>query len=581
MKKDWASLVLNRRSVIKRSAALAMSVPAVSALIAACGNEENSPDPTEGGSAAQLDESTSEPGETEEAEETEAPATSEPDDEDTEEPEPTNESGESSKGGRLRVALTGDPPNLDIIQSSDSIVVLVGGHIYETLFTWDAEYRPVPYLAESLEVSDDGLVNTITLRPDVPFHNGEILSAKDVIASVERWGAVSSLGRSLMKVLEEMVEVDPLTIEFHLSEPFGTLAMTFARQLQGCAIYPASVLANSTETDLAEFIGTGPYRFVEWNPDQHILLERFDDYAQPAGNPDGYAGAKAQHFDEIEFVPVPAEASRVAGLLAGDYHYVETLSPDHLPAMESADNITVETLPADAWINIVLNMRSPVFEDLRVRRAVQVCLDHQAIMQAAVGEGFYELTPELVPGAPVWYTEAGSEYFNVNDPEQARSLLEEAGYDGAPIRILVSQEIQQEYNATLTMAQQMEAAGFTIDLQVMDGASLSDLRNEEDTWEIYTAWASFRPDPSMRNLSCNATGWWCEEEKDQMLADMLTESDIEVRFELWEQVQQRFYEDVPRLKIGNTLRVNFHASALRDIGPTEMQPDFSNAWLEG
>lgn len=558
--------VCNRRDFIKRSAALALSLPAMSALIAACGDASDNPEPTTSRPAAQPDQTTTEPDETE-AEEPQSEPTSIPD--------------APRRGGRLRVALTGDPPNLDIIQTSDSVVVLVGSHIYETLFTWDAEYRPVPLLAEALEVSDDGLVNTITLRPGVSFHNGETLSAGDVTASIERWGAVSSLGGDLMNVLDEIIEVDPLTIELHMSQPFGTLAMTLCRQLRGCAMYPASVLAKSTESDLAEVIGTGPYRFVEWNPDQYILLERFDDYAQPVGNPDGYAGQKLQHLDEIEFVPVPAEASRVAGLLAGDYHYVETLSPDHLPAMETAGNVTTETLPADAWINIVLNMRSPVLEDQRIRRAVQVCLDHEAIMQASVGEGFYELTPELVPGAPFWYTEAGIEYFNVNDPEQARELLDEAGYDGTPIRILVTQAVQQEYNATLTMAQQMEEVGFNVDLQVMDGASLSDLRNQEDAWEIYTAWASFRPDPSMRNLSCSATGWWCEEEKDQMLADMLTESDIEVRFELWEQVQQRFYEDVPRLKIGNTMRVNFHASNLQDIGPTEMQPDFSNAWLEG
>lgn len=568
----WSRIPIDRRTLLKRSATLAMSLPAISALIAACGDDEEEPTATR--PAAQPDSTNTEAAEEEPAGEEDEPTAT------TAEPTPTSFLDDPRYGGRLRVALTGDLPNLDIVQTSDSIVVLVGSHIYETLFTWDAEYRPVPLLAEALEVSDDGLVNTITLRP-ASFHNGETLSATDVIASIERWGAVSSLGRSLMGVLEELVEVDPLTVELHLSEPFGTLAMTLSRQLQGCAIYPASVLANSTESDLDEFIGTGPYQFVEWNPDQHILLERFDDYSQPAGNADGYAGNKAQFVDEIEFVPVPAEASRVAGLLAGDYHYVETLSPDHLPTMESAENVTVETLPADAWINIVLNMRSPVLENHQVRRAVQICLDHQAIMQASVGEGFYELTPELVPGAPFWYTEAGIEYFNVNDPEQARELLEEAGYDGEPVRILVTQEIQQEYNATVTMAQQMEAVGFNIDLQVMDGASLSDLRNEEDTWEIYTAWASFRPDPSMRNLSCGATGWWCEEEKDQMLADMLTESDIEVRFELWEQVQQQFYEDVPRLKIGNTLRVNFHASNLQDIGPTEMQPEFSNAWLEG
>lgn len=483
-------------------------------------------------------------------------------------------------GGRLRVALTGDLPNLDVVQTTDSIVLLVGSHMYETLFTWDAEYRPALALAESHEVSDDGLTHTITVREGVPFHNGEILDADDVVASVERWGRVSGLGQELMESVDEVVAVDSSTVEFRLSRPFGTFAMTLARQLQGSPIYPASVLAESTDTELAEYVGTGPYRLVEWRPDQHVLLERFDEYVGRDSPPDGYAGAKARYLDEIEFVPVPSEAARVAGLQSGDYHALETVSPDQVPVLRGADGVTVGVLPADSWLNVVLNMRSPVLDDLLVRRAIQVGLDYELIMLAAFGEGYFELSPELVPGAGTWYTDAGREYYDVGDPDEARRLLDEAGYDGEPLRILVTNEVQQEYNATLTMAQQLEAIGFTVDVQVMDGATLSDRRSNEDGWEMYTAWASFRPDPVMRNLTCSATGWWCDAGKDALLERLQTESDYDERFAIWEQVQEAFYEDVPRLKIGNTMRVNAFSDRLHDIGPTEMQPDFSNAWLE-
>ena len=535
----------DRRRFLQRAGMLAFSLPAVSTLLAACGGSN---DPVSGA--------------------TSTTAT------------PPDRTPAQRRGGRLRVALTGDPPNLDVNQTTDSIVLLVTSHIYETLFTWDAEYRPVPLLAEKFEVSDDGLLNTVTLRDNVPFHNGEVLSAADVIASVKRWGNVSSLGQSLMEAVDEIVEVDDRTIEFRMSQPYGTFAMVMARQLQGCAIYPASVIERSTDTELAEFIGTGPYRFVEWNPDLHILIERFDDYASSDAPPEGYAGGKAQYLDAIEFVPVPNEATRIAGMQTGNFHFVETVSPDQVPALASTEGLAVELLPADSWLNIVLNLRSPLLEDRSVRRAIQTALDHNAIMLAAFGEGYYELTPELLPGAGVWYSEAGSEYFNVNDPGLARELLDEAGYDGTPLRMLATQEVQQEYNATLTMKQQLEAAGFVVDLQIFDGATLSSRRNDENAWEMYTAWASFRPDPVMRNLTCSATGWWCDEAKDQLLADLQTESDYDVRFAIWEQVQQLFYEDVPRLKIGNTLRVNVHAANLHQIGPTGMQPDFSNAWLE-
>lgn len=484
------------------------------------------------------------------------------------------------RGGSLKVALTGDPPNLDLHQTTDSIVLLVVSHMYETLFTWDADYRAVPLLAETHEVSHDALLHRVTLRQGVTFHNGEEMRASDVVASIKRWGAISGLGEGLLDVTEEIIEVDTHTIEFKLSAPFGTFAMALSRQLQGCAIYPKSVLYGSSDTALSVFVGTGPYRLTEWLPDQHILMERYPDYAAPSGEPDGYAGTKAQLLDAIEFVPVPNEASRIAGMQAGDYHFVETASPDQLPALTGSEIVTVETLPADSWLNIVLNLRSPVLEDPRVRRAIQTALDHEAIMLAAFGEGFYELTPELVPGAATWYSDAGSEYFNQHNPDDARRLLEEAGYDGASIRMMTTQEVQQEYNATLTMQQQLEAVGFTVELQVYDGATLSDRRNDESLWEMYTASASFRPDPIMRNLTSSATGWWEDDAKDQLLAELQAESDYDTRFVIWEQVQRQFYEDVPRLKIGNARRILVRSTNLQNIGPTELQPEFSNAWLE-
>ena len=486
---------------------------------------------------------------------------------------------EPRRGGTLRVALTLEPPTLDLHQTTDIVVLHIMGHVYETLFTWDDRYNVVPLLAESHEVSADGLRITVRLRQGVPFHNGETLQAADVIASVERWGRVVGLGEGLLAVTDEIVEVDPTTVEFRLSRPFGTFPIALARALQGCAIYPKSTLDQSSDTDLAEYIGTGPYRFVEWLPDQHVALERFDDYASLPGPPIGYSGGKGQYLDRLEFLPVRDEASRVAGMQTGDYHYLEIVNPDQSPILSEDPSLTVETLPADAWLNFVLNLESPVFANVDVRRAVQLALDHEPIMQAAVGEGFYELTPTLLPGAPIWESDAGAEFYNQYDPGRASELLQDAGYDGTPLRFMTTQEIPQEYNATVVVKQQLEEAGFLIDLQVFDGATLSDLRNDPTAWELYTATASFRPDPVLRNLTCSASGSWCTAEKDALLADLQSEAEFEARYPIWEAVQQAFYEEVPRLKIGSIRRIHPRNGKLQGIGPTELQPDFSNAWF--
>ena len=460
------------------------------------------------------------------------------------------------------------------------MVLLICAHAYETLFTWDAGYRPAPLLAETHQVLDGGFRHRVVLRENVSFHNGEILTAADVIASVDRWSTISGLGQDLMASVDEIVEVDRLTLDFEMHRQYGAFQTALSRQLQGCAIYPRSVLERSTRTKLAEYVGTGPYEIIEWLPDRYVQLARFSDYRRADEKRDGYAGSKAAHLDSIRFLSVRNEASRIAGMQAGDYHYVETISPDQAPVLRDASGLRVDTLPADSWLNIVLNLRSPIFASTDVRRALQVAIDHEQIMLAAVGEGFYEITPELLPGASAWYSESGSEFFNRNDPGRAATLLEQSGYDGSPLRMMVTQEVQHEYNATLTMKQQLERAGFNVDLQVFDGATLSDRRNDESLWETYTASASFRPDPVMRNITKSATGWWENSEKEELLLQLQTESDFERRFEIWERIQLLFYEDVPRLKIGNIKRLLARSSLLRDIGPSEMQPEFSNAWLD-
>jgi peptide/nickel transport system substrate-binding protein len=483
-------------------------------------------------------------------------------------------------GGRLTVALTGDLPTLDLAQSSDAVVMLVTSHVAETLFTWDADYRAVGLLAESHEVSDDGLTHTLRIREGVPFHNGEVLDADDVVASLTRWGEVSGLGGDVMGTVTEIVATDPRTVTITTETPNGTLPVALARQLQGSPILPASVLAQSTPAALAELVGTGPYRLTDWSPDRRILLERFDEYVGPPGDADGYAGARAQHLDAIEFVPVPSEAARVAGLQAGDYDYLETVSPDHAPVLTSAAGVQVEVADADAWLNVVLNLESDLLADVRIRRAIQIGIDNEFIMQSAFGAGYFELTPELLPGADAWATDAGNELYDVHDPARARELLAEAGYDGRPVRLLASREIPQEYNAAQALAQQLEGLGLAVDLQALDGVGLSAAREDQQAWEMYVAWASFRPDPMMRNLTCAADGWWCDAHKDELLRVVQSDPDFDVRRDAWEQVQTLFYEDVPRLKIGNTNRVLAMSSDLRDVGPTAMQPDFSNAWIE-
>lgn len=495
--------------------------------------------------------------------------------------EPEDEFPEAYYGGSLRVALIDEPPTFDIHQTTTSTTAFVSWHIFEALFTWDADLHVMPELPEEYTVSSDGLTYRFVLREDVMFHDGNPLTAADVIASIERWGRIVGLGQSLLDAVDEFVIEDDRTFEIHLSEPFGTLPVALARQNQGCAIYPASVIGESGDESLATIVGTGPYRLVEYQPDQHILLERFEVYTPAPGEVDGYGGNKHRFLDQLMFIAVSDEAARVAGLEAGDYDFLENISPDQVQEIEDNPDVVVELGEACCYPNLVINQRSELMQSHHVRRAVQLALDHEPILQAGYGEGFYRLEPSLLMRETPWHTEAGSEYFDVHDIEQARRLLAEAEYDGTPVRFMVTQAYRDLFNASIVIAQQLEDVGFTVDMQQFDWASLSDRRNDPDVWDLYLTLATFRPDPIMRNLTCEAAGWWCDEEKDELLRLVQTQGDYEERYEVWEEIQWMFYDQVPRIKIGDTYPVLARSPRIHNFPKlTQLQPAFWNSWVD-
>jgi peptide/nickel transport system substrate-binding protein len=498
----------------------------------------------------------------------------------TPEPELTGEFADAAYGGELRIALIDEPPTFDIHQTTTSTTAFVSWHIFEALFTWDADLNVIPEIPEEYTVSSDGLTYRFKLREDMLFHDGEPLTAEDVVASIERWGRLVGLGRSLMEAIDEFVIEDDRTFEIHLKEPFGSLPVALARQNEGCAIYPKWVMDEDGDDPIQTLIGTGPYRFIEHLPDQHILLERFEVYTPAPGEVDGYAGPKHRFLDQLIFIAVSDEASRVAGLQAGDYDFLESISPDQIEELENSPDVIVERDLACCYPNLVINQQSDLMQDQQIRKAVQLALDHEPILQAGYGDGYYRLDPSLLMQETPWHSLAGAESFDVHDLELAAQLLADAGYGGTPVRFMVTQAYRDLYNSSVVIAQQLEDVGFEVDMQVMDWATLSDRRNDPDIWDLYLTLATFRPDPIMRNLTCDAAGWWCDEEKEELLHLVQVEGDFDERYAIWEQIQQKFYDQVPRIKIGDTFSVLARSPRVHNFPEiTQLQPAFWNSWV--
>jgi peptide/nickel transport system substrate-binding protein len=438
-------------------------------------------------------------------------------------------------------------------------------------------------LAESHEVSSDQLTHTIKLRKNVPFHNGDEMKSADVVASLKRWATKQGLGKALFAATASVKEVDDYTIEFVMKNPYGTFESSLGYYYQGPAIYPKSVVDAAGDGQIKDFIGTGPYKFVERQPDRYIKLARFDDYAALPGEASGYGGHKYAYVDEIVFTPVGDEAARIAGLQSGDYQFLESISADQYDTLKNDSVAAARVLPPAGWDTFVLNWKSPLMGNQKLRQAFQAALGHEQIMLAGWGDGFYRIDPSVMQKETVWYSTSGSDLYNRNDPATAKQLLQDAGYDGTAVRFMTTKQYLQQYNEAVVGKQQLEAAGFKIDLQVFDWATLIDRRSKPDMWDVFTTGISFRPDPTQLAIMqlCSWPGWWCSDSSNALLDKIRSESDFDARFKLWEQLQQNFYTEVPMIKLGDTKSVIAQAKKLQGVSEQQqLGPQLWNVWLE-
>ena len=478
------------------------------------------------------------------------------------------------QGGVLKAAMIGEPPTLDTHTTTATIAYQIAWHVFETLYTYDRQYLPVPHLAESHTVTDGGRRYTITLRKGVKFHNGKDLTAADAVASIQRWGRLHTTGKTVFKTIEAVDAKDPLTLVIHLREPSGSLLYALASSY--LAIHPKAVLDAAGDQPVKEFIGTGPFRFVEHRPDRHIRLGRFKEYVARSEASDGHAGKRTAWVDEIRFMPVPDTAVRIAGIESGEYHFAQTIKPDQHDRLKANPKIDLAIIKPAGWITAAPNHKQGVMTNRKIRQAMQAVLDMEPIMTAALGHrAFFRIDGSLYfPEQGIFHTPVGVTGYNLKNKERARALLKEAGYAGEPVRWITTKEYDYMYNSAVVGKQQMEEVGFKVDLQVLDWATVVQRRNKPELWDVFTTGITFGPDPALTsNLQCNWPGWWCHEEKERLLAELIREGDPKKRRAIIERIQAVFYDDVGRIKMGDF----FTMYATRDLKGFQASP-FLHFW---
>ncbi|TCT04117.1 ABC transporter substrate-binding protein [Paralcaligenes ureilyticus] len=485
----------------------------------------------------------------------------------------------AGKDQSASLAMIGDPQTLDPMLTTADLVGTIMQHVYEPLYTFDAKWNVVPMLAVALPViSDDGKVFEIALREGVNFHNGQKMTAEDVVASLDRWSKISPRGKAVAKEIAEIKIISPSKIAIHLNNRYAPLLAQLAFSSSMAAIMPKSTIA----AQLTQFIGTGPYKLKERRPDQYTILDRFDSYSARTEAPSGYGGRRTAVIKELRFVPVPDSNTRVEGALSGQFAYADLLPVESVKRVERGGASVVPIITKNfGFPYLVFNTKEGTLQSQPMRQAAQTAMGTEELLAAAFGDPrFFIVEPNFFPKGTPYYSDAGAGHYNNNDPKKAAELAKKAGYANKPIRILASRQYEFHYNIAMVLVEQFKRAGLATDLQVVDWATLLQRRNDAKLWDIYITHSGLFPEPMLSppQLGSGAPGWWESPEKAATIKAFNDAVDLNKRGPLWGAVQKVVYDQVPFVELGKFNSLSARSSKLQNFVPGAW-PFFWNATL--
>lgn len=460
----------------------------------------------------------------------------------------------SENGGTLNVAYMAQPPVLDPHVTVSVATTEIGRNIYESLLAFNEKNEAAPLLAESFEPSEDLKSITFKLRKGVKFHNGEEMTADDVVASMERWRELNGKAKTYF-ANSEFVKEDDYTVILQMDKPFTIAKYILATNINYPAIMPKEIIENAPAAGVKEYIGTGPFKFEEWKQDQYIKLVKNEEY-QSAGNaPDGLVGKKEPLVDEVYFRMVPDSSTRTAGIQTGEYDIAFQIPYDNYPVLEDDPNLDMITHP-EGFSTVVFNNRNGFFSDEKARQALNLAVNKSEVLMAAFAdEQFYTKEHGLLSKEFIsWYSEEGRGQYDAYNPEVAEKLFKEAGYNGEVLTILTTRDYEDQYQAAVVIQANLKKVGVETELKVYDWPTLMDVREDDKFYDLMTMGYNPVTDPTQINFldsRINYTGWTDSPEIDNLLDRLMVAPSDEEAKEVFGTLQKESWEYLPAIKFGD------------------------------
>jgi len=434
----------------------------------------------------------------------------------------------SGQSGTLEIAIDQSPVGLDphVATAFSSFAVI--DQIYDGLLELNSELEFEPALAESWEVSDDGLTYTFTLRDDVTFHNGRAMTSEDVVYSYNRIMAeeTGSPTASRFTQVASVEAPDARTVVFTLKGPFAP----FLSNLTNLTVIPREVVEEGNVQQ--EAIGTGPFMLEEWVPDTYVLLRANPNYYR-----EGEPGVEALRFNIV-----PEASTRAAGLRSGEYHFLPDVDPATAETIRGVPGVTLLETQDLAYTLLGLNVSQPPFDDPRVREAINLAIDRDEIVQAVY---FGNAVPggPLSPGLSEWALDTDEFSCYQSDPEAASALLAEAGQEDLEFEMLTFGTIPVVSDLVQVLQAQFERAGITATINVAEFGTFVQ-RWQNSDFEAFVSLNGGSTDPDGYLYRTFYTGGstnvfnYSDPEVDALLDEGQTVTNDEARYDAYAEVQR-------------------------------------------
>ena len=497
------------------------------------------------------------------------------------------------RGGTLIFGRGGDSVGLDPALEEDGESFKVCDNIYDTLVQYKDESTELEAgLATNWESSEDGLIWTFHLRKGVIFHDGTPFNAEAVLFSLNRQhddthpfhkiggSYIYWIATGLSEIVDKIIAVDDFTIQIHLKTAYAPFIYTIA-------ITPFSIVSPTAVKKWGnEFsnnpVGTGPFKFVQWDRNDKIVLEANDTYW---GGP--------PMLDRVILRSIPDNSVRLIELQQGSIHAMEFPNPDDLQQIRDDETLELLSQPGMSIGYLAMNMDKPPFDNLKVRLAINHAINKPAIIEHLYqGLGIPAKNP--IPPTLWSYDDTIEDY--AYDPKLAKKLLTEAGYPDGFETTLWALPVPRPYipdGRALAEVLQSELRNVGIETKVVTfdwGTYLEKTKNGEHDIAML-GWSADLGDPdnflyfllskSSAEKPAGNIAFYRSDEMQSVLEQARATSDREKRVSLYQEAQQIFHKDVPWVPLAHAKQILVINKKIKNL---KLQPlnwkYFRQIWIE-